>query len=93
MAPRGEPEKGCQRGGGLCPQDAWPDGDGHVVNTASFIGVFAAPINTIGYHVSKYAVAGLSEALALEFEPGDVGVTRLCARNVSQAGLQPRASP
>ncbi len=52
-------------------------GEGHIVNTASEAGLVASP--TLGsYHVSKYAVVGLSEALALELAGTGVGVTCLC---------------
>jgi NAD(P)-dependent dehydrogenase (short-subunit alcohol dehydrogenase family) len=52
-------------------------GEGHIVNTASEAGLVASPI--LGsYHVSKYAVVGLSEAMALELAGTGVGVTCVC---------------
>ncbi|MCL4714356.1 MAG: SDR family NAD(P)-dependent oxidoreductase [Hyphomonadaceae bacterium] len=50
---------------------------GHIVNTASGAGLFAPPGNTL-YCTAKFAVVGMSEALAAELEPQGVGVTVLC---------------
>ncbi len=57
-------------------------GEAHIVNTASINGLFASPITTLGYHTTKYAVVGLTEALALELEPEGIGVTCLCPAGV-----------
>jgi len=50
---------------------------GHVVNTSSIAGLVAGPSGVL-YHTAKYAVAGLTEALALELEPLGIGVSLLC---------------
>ena len=49
-------------------------GSGAVVNVTSMAGLLGLPFNSI-YSASKYAVTGLTEALALEYQP--MGV-RLC---------------
>ena len=54
-------------------------GDGHVVNTASVAGLFAAPF--MGpYTVSKFGVVAISETLfhELKLSGSDVGVSVLC---------------
>ncbi|MEI7591635.1 MAG: SDR family NAD(P)-dependent oxidoreductase [Actinomycetes bacterium] len=57
-------------------------GEGHIVNTASEAGLL--PSAFLGsYHVSKYAVVGLSESLALELEHTGVGVSCLCPELVN----------
>jgi NAD(P)-dependent dehydrogenase (short-subunit alcohol dehydrogenase family) len=57
---------------------------GHMINTASMGGLFVAP-NLGGYCVTKYAVVGLSETLALELaaDKSKVGVTVLCPGHVA----------
>jgi short-subunit dehydrogenase len=51
-------------------------GNGHIVNTASVNGLL--PHGTFAtYCASKFAVAGLSEALRIELEPFGVGVSTL----------------
>lgn len=50
---------------------------GHVVNVASALGLFAAP-NIAGYSTSKFAVVGLSESLRAEVAPHHIGVTTIC---------------
>jgi NAD(P)-dependent dehydrogenase (short-subunit alcohol dehydrogenase family) len=55
-----------QRGGGA-----------HVVNTASGAGLAATPSGAM-YTTSKFAVVGLSEAMRIELEPFDIGVSVLC---------------
>lgn len=50
---------------------------GHVVNTASMSGIFVA--GGVGvYTTSKFAVVGLSEALCLDLQPENIGVSVLC---------------
>lgn len=50
---------------------------GHIVNTSSMQGIFMA--GGIGvYATSKYAVVGLSEALRLDLENDNIGVSVLC---------------
>jgi len=78
-------------------------GEGHIVNTASEAGLVATPM--LGsYHVSKYAVVGLSESLALELAGTGVGVSCLCpelvdtkifesARNAHAATGLPKPGP
>jgi NAD(P)-dependent dehydrogenase (short-subunit alcohol dehydrogenase family) len=52
-------------------------GRGHVVNTASIAGLF--PVMGFGpYNTSKAAVVSLSETLAVELAPFNIGVTVLC---------------
>lgn len=50
---------------------------GHIVNTASMAGL----IGGLGFSASvasKYAVVGMSEGLAMQLEPHNIGVTVLC---------------
>ena len=51
---------------------------GHVVNTASTAGLVVGPGVGYLYHTAKYAVVGLSEALSVELQPFDIGVSVLC---------------
>lgn len=50
---------------------------GHIVNTSSISGIFVAGGTGI-YATSKFAVVGLSEALRLDLEPENIGVSVLC---------------
>ena len=50
---------------------------GHIVNTASISGIFVAG-GTGVYTTSKFAVVGLSEALRLDLESENIGVSVLC---------------
>jgi NAD(P)-dependent dehydrogenase (short-subunit alcohol dehydrogenase family) len=50
---------------------------GHVVNTASMAG-FVPEIGFGPYTATKYALVGLSEALAVELAPHGIGVSVLC---------------
>ena len=50
---------------------------GHVVNLSSVLGYFAADISS-AYATTKFGVFGLSEALRLELEPHDIGVSTIC---------------
>lgn len=50
---------------------------GHIVNTSSGAGLVAGPGNTL-YCTAKFAVVGMSEALHIELEAKDIGVTVLC---------------
>lgn len=52
-------------------------GRSHILNTASVAGLTPTP-DMVPYTTSKYAVVGLSEALALELAGHDIGVTALC---------------
>lgn len=51
---------------------------GHIVNTASLVGLATAMPRMASYAAAKHAVVALSEALRLEMEPYGVGVTCLC---------------
>jgi NAD(P)-dependent dehydrogenase (short-subunit alcohol dehydrogenase family) len=55
---------------------------GHIVNTASMAGLIASQGLGV-YNASKYAVVGLSETLAKDLKPYDIGVTVLCPMGVS----------
>lgn len=50
---------------------------GHIVNTSSISGIFTAGGTGI-YTTSKFAVVGLSEALRLDLEKENIGVSVLC---------------
>jgi len=50
---------------------------GHIVNTSSISGIFVAG-GTGVYATSKFAVVGLSEALRLDLESENIGVSVLC---------------
>lgn len=50
---------------------------GHIVNTASMAGYYAAPDMT-AYSASKHAVMGLSESLRAEMAAYNVGVSAIC---------------
>ena len=49
---------------------------GHIVNTASMAGFL--PFGFGAYGATKFAVVGISEALATELEPQGIGVSVLC---------------
>jgi len=53
-------------------------GEGHVVNTASFAGLYGYAYDRLPYATSKAALISLSEGLALYLRPLGVGVTCLC---------------
>lgn len=50
---------------------------GHIINTASLAGLMPFPL-VVPYCASKYAVVGLSEALAAELAPKNISVTVEC---------------
>lgn len=50
---------------------------GHIVNTASMAGLTTSPGLGV-YNTSKFAVVGLSEALRIDLEPHNIGVSVLC---------------
>jgi len=56
--------------------------EAHIVNTASILGMVVAWPGTAAYVASKFAVVGLSEALALELEGTGIGVSVLCPGSV-----------
>ncbi len=53
-------------------------GSGHIVNTASFSGLYPYASNRIPYAASKAAVVSLSESLALYLEPKGIRVSCFC---------------
>ncbi|MFM6832796.1 MAG: SDR family oxidoreductase [Novosphingobium sp.] len=53
-------------------------GAGHIVNTASFAGLFGYSFDRLPYAAAKAAVVQISEGLALYLRPLGVGVTCLC---------------
>lgn len=53
-------------------------GHGHIVNTASFAGLFTYSYDRLPYAATKAAVIQLSEGLRLYLEPQGIGVTVLC---------------
>ena len=52
-------------------------GSGHILNTASVMGLFPKPRHA-AYVATKFAVVGYSESLRIELAPAGVGVTVLC---------------
>lgn len=50
---------------------------GHIVNTASMAGLVSG-LGFSPYVASKYAVVGMSEGLAMQLEPHNIGVTIVC---------------
>lgn len=53
-------------------------GSGHIVNTASFAGLFPYAFDRLPYAASKGAIVTMTEGLALYCKPRGVGVTLLC---------------
>lgn len=53
-------------------------GSGHVVNTASFAGLFTYSYDRLPYAATKAAIVQISEGLALYLRPKNIGVTLLC---------------
>src|SRR5918995_3148850 len=51
--------------------------EGHIVNTASILGLFPKPHHA-AYVASKFAVVGLSEVMRMELAPKAIGVSVLC---------------
>ncbi|MDB5714468.1 MAG: family oxidoreductase [Sphingomonadales bacterium] len=60
-------------------------GHGHIINTASFAGLFPYAWDRLPYVASKAAMIGVSEGLALYLQPQGVGVTCLCPGPVRTA--------
>jgi NAD(P)-dependent dehydrogenase (short-subunit alcohol dehydrogenase family) len=52
-------------------------GDGHIVNTSSLFGLLSVPMNG-PYNASKFAVRGYTEALRMELDLADEGVSATC---------------
>jgi NAD(P)-dependent dehydrogenase (short-subunit alcohol dehydrogenase family) len=57
-------------------------GSGHIINTASIAGLVALTGEGAPYIAAKFAVVGLSEALALYARPQGIGVSVLCPGSV-----------
>src|SRR6202023_3113498 len=53
-------------------------GSGHLVNTASFAGLFTYSYDRMPYAATKAAIVQISEGLALYLRPRNIGVTLLC---------------
>jgi NAD(P)-dependent dehydrogenase (short-subunit alcohol dehydrogenase family) len=53
-------------------------GSGHVVNVASFAGLFTYSYDRLPYAATKAAIVQISEGLALYLRPRNIGVTLLC---------------
>lgn len=62
-------------------------GDGHIVNTASVMGMWTHPGGSV-YSASKYAVVAISEATREELAPFRIGVSALCPYIVDTRILQ-----
>ena len=62
---------------------------GHVVNTASVMGMWSHPGGSV-YSASKYAVVSISEASREELAPHNIGVSALCPYIVDTRILQSR---
>ena len=62
-------------------------GDGHIVNTASVMGLWTNPGGSV-YSASKYAVVSISEATRDELAPANIGVSALCPYIVDTRILQ-----
>jgi short-subunit dehydrogenase len=57
-------------------------GSGYIINTGSIAGLVALTGEGAPYIASKFAVVGLSEALALYARPKGIGVSVLCPGSV-----------
>ena len=53
-------------------------GSGHLVNTASFAGLFTYAYDRLPYAATKAAIVQISEGLAIYLRPKNIGVTLLC---------------
>jgi NAD(P)-dependent dehydrogenase (short-subunit alcohol dehydrogenase family) len=60
-------------------------GSGHIVNTASFAGLYPYAANRIPYVAAKAAVVAMSETLALYLQPKGVRVSCFCPGPVATA--------
>ncbi|MEV1025233.1 SDR family NAD(P)-dependent oxidoreductase [Streptomyces sp. NPDC050264] len=71
-------------------------GHGHIVNTASFAGLYTYAYDRLPYAASKAAVVQISEGLRLYLQPQGIGVTVLCpgpvATNIASS-LPPAFGP
>lgn len=66
-------------------------GDGHIINTSSLFGLMAVPTQGT-YNAAKFAVRGYTEALRMELDIANCGVSATCvhpggiATNIAKAG-------
>ena len=67
-------------------------GFGHIINTASFAGVFPWP-TTISYTASKHAIVGMSTALRAELADAGIQVSVLCPGTILTPMIEKGASP
>ena len=67
-------------------------GRGHIVNVASIAGRIGAPLEA-AYSASKFAVAGLTEALAIELAPRGIGVSMVNPGPVATEFFATRGHP
>jgi len=67
-------------------------GFGHIINTASFAGVFPWP-TTIAYTTSKHAIVGMSTALRAELADTGIQVSVLCPGTIMTPMIEKGASP
>jgi NAD(P)-dependent dehydrogenase (short-subunit alcohol dehydrogenase family) len=67
-------------------------GFGHIINTASFAGVFPWP-TTIAYTTSKHAIVGMSTALRAELADTGIQVSVLCPGTILTPMIEKGASP
>lgn len=67
-------------------------GRGHIVNISSIAGRLGAPLEA-GYSATKFAVSGLSEALALELAPRGVRVSTVNPGPVETHFFEARGAP
>jgi NAD(P)-dependent dehydrogenase (short-subunit alcohol dehydrogenase family) len=65
--------------------DLLAKGSGHIVNTASFAGLFPYAFDRLPYAATKGAIVTMTEGLALYLEPEGIGVTLLCPGPVRTA--------
>ena len=71
-------------------------GHGHIVNTASFAGLYSYAYDRLPYAAAKAAVIQISEGLRLYLQPMGIGVTVLCPGPVATnivASLPPAFGP
>ena len=72
-------------------------GSGYIINTASIAGLVALTGEGAPYVASKFAVVGLTEALALYCRPRGIGVSVLCpagvATNLAETGRSIAMTP
>lgn len=67
-------------------------GFGHIINTASFAGVFPWP-TTIAYTASKHAIVGMSTALRAELADTGIQVSVLCPGTILTPMIEKGSSP